>query len=98
MSQPTAQKRPRTDAAQLKRLVRVARNAADAMGNDFFQSLVKRTADAVGADCVHIGEVIQGPVSRMATLGLCQDGALVDGDEQELSGTASALVVAEGSL
>ena len=98
MSKTQALKRLHTEAARRERVLRATRAAAAAVGNDFLQSLVKHISNALGADCVFVGEVVHGAVTRMVTMALCLDGEWGEGFEQELSGVACTLVVADGNF
>jgi PAS domain S-box-containing protein len=98
MSETRTQKRILGAAAERKRVQRITRRISSTLGNDFFQSLVKHIAHALGADCVYVGELIHGAVTRMRTLAVCLEGEWAENFEQDLPGSASAHVVAEGYL
>ena len=96
MSETRTQKRILGEAAELKRVQRITRRISSTLGNDFFQSLAKHISHALGADCVYIGELIHGAVPRIRTLSVCLEGEWSENFEQELPGSPSAHVVAEG--
>jgi hypothetical protein len=98
MSEARLQKRLRTEAAERKRVLRITQKVSASLGNDFFQSLVKHAANSLAADCVYVGELIQGEFSRIGALAVWQDGRWAENFEQELPGSASAHVVAEGNF
>ena len=98
MSETRSQKRLRIEAAERRRVQRITQRISSTLGNDFFQSLVKHIAGALGADCVYVGELIHGESDRVRTLAVCLKGELSENFEQELPGSASAHVVAEGSF
>ena len=98
MTEPRLHKRLRTEAGERKRVLRITRKVSASLGNDFFESLVKHVADALGADCVYIGELIHGTVNRICTLAVYLNGEWAENFEQELSTTAAAHVVAEGNF
>jgi hypothetical protein len=97
MTENRSHKRLRTEAAERKRVRRITGKVSATLGNDFFQSLVKHMAAALGADCVYIGE-IHRTVNRIATLAVCLNGDWAENLEQDLPGTAAAHVVAEGNF
>jgi PAS domain-containing protein len=87
-----------TEAGEHQRVLRLTRKVSATLGNDFFESLVKHMAVALDADCVYIGELIRGAVDRIDALAVCLDGKLAENFEQDLPGSASAQVLAEGNL
>jgi PAS domain S-box-containing protein len=88
----------RSEAAERQRVLRITRKVSATLGNDFFQSLVKQMADALGADCVYVGELIQGPIRLLRTLAVRQEGQWAENFDQELSNTASAQVLEQGNF
>jgi len=94
----TPRRRRRTEATARKRVQRITRKLSDSLGNDFFQSAVKHIADALEANCVYLGELIDGPVKLIHPLAVCLNREFAVGFEQDLPGTAFAYVIAEGSL
>jgi PAS domain S-box-containing protein len=98
MSETRSQKSLRMEAAERGRIQRITQKISSTLGNDFFQSLVKHLASALGADCVYVGELIHGATDRIRTLAVCLEGELAENFEQELPGNACAHVVAEGSV
>jgi len=92
VSENRSRKRLRNELAERKRVQRITRKVSESLGNDFFQSMVKHMADALGAECVYVGELINGAVNRIDTLAVCLNGELTGNFEQDLPGTASAHV------
>jgi PAS domain S-box-containing protein len=67
------------------------------IGIEFFHSLVKHLARALGANCVYIAELTPAPRSRFRTLGVYLDGEHSQDFEFDRAGTAASEVM-EGSM
>jgi signal transduction histidine kinase len=98
MSGTSSSKRRQAEAAEREQVLRISRKVSATLGNDFFQSLVKHIADALGADCVFLSEVIQVGVPRIDTLAVCLNGEWTENFQQDLSGTASSHAVSDGNV
>jgi PAS domain S-box-containing protein len=59
--------------SERRRFLRIASQISSTIGTEFFRSLVKRLAEALGADCVYVGEFAGGPIARVRTLAACVD-------------------------
>jgi PAS domain S-box-containing protein len=71
----------------------VAKVVSGTIGKDFFASMVKHLADALDADGVYIGELIDNPTARVKTLAAYwKNGQSYDSD-QELSSTAAGHIL-----
>ncbi len=98
MNATRSQRRLRAEVAERQKVLRITQKVSSTLGNDFFQSLVKHIADALGADCVYICEVINGAVNRMDTLAVCSNGKWAENFQQDIPGTATAHVLTEGNF
>jgi two-component system cell cycle sensor histidine kinase/response regulator CckA len=81
------------DSAHDRRVLQVARKAAEKVGDDLFRAIARNLAKALSADCVVIGEFAGGAVERVRTLGADLDGQPAS-FEYELTGSAAARVAA----
>jgi PAS domain S-box-containing protein len=86
------------EAAQRRRVLEVAKEVSAVLGSNYFRSLVLHLANALGADCVYVGELVRIPTSRIRTLAVCRNREPAEDFEQDLPGTASAQVLADGAL
>jgi hypothetical protein len=72
-------------------VLQIARTIAATIGSDFFRAITKHLAIALSADCVILGEFIDGPMEGVRTLGAYLDGVATS-FEYELAGSAAAVV------
>jgi PAS domain S-box-containing protein len=76
-------------------LMNVARGVSAELGDAFFRSLSEHLARELGADFAFVGELVPPDNSRMRTLALLADGAIVPNDEIPVHGSMSAQVLAK---
>jgi len=85
-------------ARQHRHVLRVAQEVAATLGGDYFYSLVEHLTKALNVDCALVGELPQGYQDRIRTLAVYRDGARSANFEQALMASASAHVIADGSV
>ena len=100
MSKPAEarQKKVRTEAAQRRNVVQIARGLSATVGKDFFQSIVNHLAATFQADCAYLGELAGTPIDRIRTVAVSRGQQSARNFEQKLSGTASGQVFLDGSF
>jgi PAS domain S-box-containing protein len=84
------EQKTQTDHGSRKRILQIATDVSATIGADFFRSMVKHLAQALGADTVYIGEFVGGPDERVRTLAAYVDGNLDGAFDYLLAGSASA--------
>src|SRR5690242_16261386 len=75
--------------SERRRFLRIASQISATIGTVFFRSLVKRLTEALGADCVYIGEFVGGPIERVRTLAACVNYDQERSFEYPLAGSMS---------
>ncbi len=76
-------------------LRQVAEGIAAATGEEFFRSLVKSLAQALGADYAYVGELAGPEGKSIKTIALCADGKLLETCEYDLANSPAELVLRE---
>jgi PAS domain S-box-containing protein len=72
--------------------LQIASQVSAAIGEEFFESLVKNLAEGLGADCVYLGEFVGGQVERVRTLASFVKGEPNCNPDYVLAGSVAALV------
>src|SRR5581483_8590429 len=76
-----------------RKVLEVVQRVSATIGNEFFDSIVKNLGQALGADCVYLGEFAGGMNERVRTLSSFSNGGPVCCDDYELAGTVAAQVI-----
>jgi PAS domain S-box-containing protein len=74
----------------------IATGVSATTGDEFFRSLANHLAEALGADLVGIGEILESDPSRIRTIAIVREGVIADDLEYVLAGTPCAVTLEEG--
>jgi len=80
------------DKGKRRSISQITSQVSAAIGEEFFESLVKNLAEALNADCVYIGEFVGGKAERIKTLAAFVNGAPKCSPDYVLAGNVAALV------
>ena len=84
---PNPRNKPMRPTSSAQGLLTIARQVSEKIGTEFFSVLVHQLGEVLGAECVYIGEFLEGRVNRVRTLAVQVKGRGLELFEFPLSGT-----------
>jgi PAS domain S-box-containing protein len=86
------------DTEHHRRVLEIAQVVSATVGGDFFRSVVEHLSNTLSPDCVYIAELTGGLRHIARTVAVYRDKAPASNFEQNLAGTASSQVLADGAV
>ena len=90
---PNPRNKPMSPTSSAQGLLTIARQVSEKVGTEFFSVLVHQLGEVLGAECVYIGEFLEGRVNRVRTLAVQIKGRRLELFEFPLSGTPDEEVI-----
>jgi PAS domain S-box-containing protein len=78
--------------SESQQFLKLARQVSETIGSEFFSVLVNQLSYALGAECVYVGEFVEGETERVRTLAASMEGYRMEAFELPLAGSPDAEV------